>query len=189
MVRKITALALVVALAGLIASPVEAKKKKPAPAEMTYYMSWFGDCAGSGFLSFKYTEDEGQDCALFFPGIAANSYSFYGKDGTPFRLDASKMIPVDFELGHVATAAADFEVTLKATIDGESTELGSATQTITAATSAEPTRLHYEFEPDASLHGARVSELSLTITWTGSGFTYSSMNFSPSNTVVIGRLK
>ncbi len=191
MLRKITAVALVVALAGLISSPVQAKKnkKKPsgsAPIELTYYMNWFGDCAGSGYLALESTPNDAS-CALFFPGLG-DTYAFGGAVEGPFTLDATKPITVDFVLSQVVSAAAEFEVDLRGTIKGESTDIASATQAITAATSLESTPLHYELQPEASLQGANVSDLTLTISWT-SGATYSQMIFDSGTTMVVPGFK
>jgi hypothetical protein len=187
MARKVASLFVIVALIGLIAAPVEAKKKrKPSPVAITYHLNWMGDCAGSGYLSLTATPNEGQ-CALYFPGLG-DSYGFAGSEGTPFFLDATKAIPVDFVLIHVASVAADFEVVLEGTINGESTPIASGTQTVVAGSTVTPTPLHYDLEPDASLDKAKVTGLSLTINWTN-GVTYSQIDFDAGATMVINGLK
>ena len=53
MIRRITAVALALALAGLISAPASAKaaKAQPKPTSLVYYLNWSGDCAGAGFLA------------------------------------------------------------------------------------------------------------------------------------------
>ena len=184
--RKLTAIVLAAAIAGLIVSPVEAKKKKPAPVEVTYWMNWFGDCAGSGVLSLTYTANEGA-CALYFPGLG-DSYSFATHEGTPFALDASKPIIVDLRLVEVVSLAADFEVTIEGEIGGENKVIASGTQTVLASMSATTAPLHFELEPDASLNKAKVEGLRVTVAWTN-GATYSQIDFDYGATVDINVLK
>jgi hypothetical protein len=189
MVRRITALILVAALAGLVVSPAEAKKKKkkaPAPVAITYYMNWMGDCAGGGYLALVATPNP-DDCALYFPGLG-ETYSFPGSEGTPFALDATKPITVDFQLITVVTAAAEFEAVLTGTINGEEKPIASATQTVIAGTSAARVPLHFDLEPDAALNNAQITGLNLTINWT-SGVTYSTIDFDSGATMVVNGLK
>jgi hypothetical protein len=186
MTRKIASVVLVALLASVITGPVEAKKK-PKPAPITYYLNWGGDCAGYGFLSLT-SQPNDASCALFFPELG-NSYSFFGDEGTPFALDTSKVITLDFVLNQVASLAADFEVVLEGTVNGKSAEIASGTQTVLVGVSATPAAVHYDLEPDASLNGARISDLRLTVTWTN-GVTYSTMDLqSGSATLVISGAK
>jgi hypothetical protein len=172
MARRMTALVLIVALAGLIASPVEAKKKrKPAPVAVTYYLNWLGDCAGSGFMALEPAPNP-DSCALFFPGLG-DTYSFPGSEGLPFALDATEPITVDFGLGTVASVAAEFEAVLSGTVDGEDKQIASGTQTVVAAGPG-TTPVHFDLEADPALDNTSVTALTLTINWTG-GVTYSSM--------------
>ena len=185
--RKIGIVALVVALAGLVVSPVEAKKRKKAvPVQVTYYMNWFGDCAGSGVLGLE-TVPNPDACALYFPGLG-DSFSFPGSEGFPFALDVSKPITVDFSLSTVVTVAADFEVVLEGTIGDEDKVIASGTQTVLAATNANPPAVHYDLEPDAALDKAQITHLTLTISWTN-GATYSTIDFDAAPNLVINGFK
>jgi hypothetical protein len=189
MVRRITALILVAALAGLVVSPAEAKKKKkkaPAPVAITYHMNWGGDCpTGSGYLALTPTPNP-DACALYFPGIA-DTYSFPGSEGTPFALDTTKPIAVDFLLIDVVSAAAEFEAVLTGTIDGQETPIASGTQTIVAAAGMR-TPVHFDLEPDAALNNALLTGLNLTISWT-SGVTYSTIDLDAGATMIVNGLK
>ena len=185
MVRRITAFILVVAIAGLVVGPADAKKKKK-PASITYHMNWGGDCAGSGYLALAPTPNP-DACALYFPGLG-DSHSFSASEGTPFALDATTPIPVDFVLSHAASAQAVFEAVLTGTIKGESTPIASANQTIPVGVSGMPTSVHFDLEPDAALNNAVVTGLSLTISWTG-GFSYSTIDFDAGATVIINGAK
>jgi hypothetical protein len=182
MSRKVASVVLIALLVSVIAGPVEAKKRRK-PAPITYYLNWGGDCAGTGFLSLRSQPNE-ESCALFFPGLG-DSYAFYGIEGTPFALDTSKVITLDFELNQVASVAADFEVLLEGTISGKSKEIASGTQTVSVGASGMPAAVHYDLEPDGSLNGAKITDLRLTVTWTN-GVTYSTMDLeSGSATLVI----
>ena len=183
MIRRITALILVVAIAGLVVGPADAKKKKkPAPVSITYHMNWGGDCAGSGYLALAPAPNP-DSCALYFPGLG-DSHSFPSSEGTPFALDATKSIPVDFVLSHAASAQATFEAVLTGTIKGESTPIASANQTILVGISGMPTPVHFDLEPDAALNNSVLTGLSLTISWTD-GFSYSTIDFDAGATVII----
>lgn len=174
MLRRITALLLVVALAGLVAGPVQAKKKKPkapVPVAVTYYINWAGDCAGSGFLSVTSTPNP-DACALFFPELG-NSFAFPASDGLPFVLDATKAMTVDFELSHALTVAGEYEVIVTGTVAGQDAEVARGTATVAAA-AEESTPMHFDLQPDAALDKAEVSALTLTINWSG-GMSYSTI--------------
>jgi hypothetical protein len=149
-------------------------------------MNWGGDCAGSGYLALAPAPNP-DACALYFPGLG-DSYSFPSSEGTPFVLDATKPIPVDFVLSHVASAQAAFEAVLTATIKGESTPIASANQTILVGMSGMPTPVHFDLEPDAALNNAVVTGLALTISWTD-GFSYSTIDFDAGATVIINGAK
>jgi hypothetical protein len=149
-------------------------------------MNWAGDCAGSGYLALVATPNP-DDCALYFPGLG-DSYSFPGSEGTPFALDATKPIAVDFVLAHRVTVAADFEAVLTGTINGEMTPIASGTQTIVAGVAGLPTPVHFDLEPDAALNNATVTGLNLTINWTN-GLTYSSIDFDSGATLIMNGFK
>jgi hypothetical protein len=183
--RKLFTALLVVSLAGGIAPAVEAKKKA-RPRPLTYYMNWVGDCAGSGSLAVKFVANP-DDCALFFPGLGSE-HVFVGPAASPFTLDASQQVVVDFELTHVAQVAAEFEVELTAVVDGDTTTVATGTQTILAA-GVGRTPVHYDLEPDPALAGKVLEGLSLTVAWT-SGVSYSSIDLqNGSGAVVVGTLK
>ncbi len=191
MLRRVTALVLVVALATLVGGPVQAKKKKkpkpppaPAPVAVTFHMNWGGDCEGAGFLSLASVPNP-DECALFFPELG-NSYAFPATEGLPFGLDATKAITVDFELSSAATAAGEFEAVMTGTVGGQDVEIARATQTVLVAAN-ESTPVHFDLQPDAALDKAEVSALTLTINWTG-GLTFSTIDLSSgtSTTVVNG---
>ncbi len=178
------AVGLVALLTIAVPGSAVAKKKPAAPTEITYFLNWGGDCAGSGYLALAPASNDGA-CALFFPGLG-DTYSFGGKEGMPFTLDASKTITLDFMLSQVVTAAADFQVVLEGTIGGKTKEIASGTQTVLVGTPAMAQAMHYDLEPDASLDKQKVTSLTLTVTWAG-GVTYSQMDFANS-TLVIGAL-
>lgn len=171
MVRRLTAVVAAVALAALAVAPADAAAKTKKAAPKTYYLNWAGDCSGSGYLSLKPVPNP-DDCALFFPQLG-DTHFFAGSEGMPFALDATKTIPVDFNLSTVASAAAEFEALLTATVGGAQVDVASATTSVQVAGPG-ATPVHFDLEPDPALHRAKVSSLTLTIRWT-SGFTYSSM--------------
>ncbi|MDQ3952368.1 MAG: hypothetical protein M3279_05315 [Actinomycetota bacterium] len=183
--RKVFTALLVVSLAGGIAPAAEAKKKA-RPRPLTYYMNWVGDCSGSGLLAVKFVANP-DDCALFFPGLASE-HVFVGPAASPFRLDASREVAVDFELTHVAQVAAEFEVELTAVVGGDTKTVATGTQTILAA-SVGRTPVHYDLEPDKALDGKTLEGLSLTVSWT-SGVSYSSIDLqNGSGAVVLGTIR
>lgn len=174
MTRRSTAILAAVAAAALLVAPTGAlAKKKPAPrpVTVTQYLNWGGDCAGAGFLALTHTPNP-DSCALFFPELA-NTHAFGGAEGLPIALDASQPVTVDFTLSNVATAAADFEAALSATVGDEQVDIGSATVNVPATPDDVP--LHFDLEVPAELDKAKVTALTLQITWTG-GFTYSSID-------------
>ena len=183
--RKLFTALLVASLAGGVAPAVEAKKRA-RPRPLMYYMNWVGDCSGSGLLAAKFVANP-DDCALFVPGLRSE-HVFVGPVATPFRLDASREVTVDFELTHVAQVAAEFEVELTATVDGDTKTVATGAQTIVAAGIGR-TLLHYDLEPDPALDGRTLEGLSLTVTWT-SGVSYSSIDLqNGSGAVVIGTVR
>jgi hypothetical protein len=173
--RKITALILIAALTGLITSPVEAKKKKKKPVAVTstQYLNWLGNCSGSGYLSLEPVVND-ESCALFFPGVV-NTYDFPGSDGLPLSLNAKEPIAVDFSLRTGASVAAEFEVEITGAVNGEEVLIASGTQTVLVAGPGF-IPVHYDLEPDAALDKARITALTVTVTWTG-GATYSKIDF------------
>jgi len=189
MIRKITALGLVMALTSIIGSPVQAKTTPTKPAQHTYYLNWAGDCAGGGYLAPRSIPNEEGSCALFFPGISPTSHSFPLKGNKAFILDATKTIPVDFSLFHLASAAADFTVTVEATIGGETVPVASGLQTVVAATVLPDNTFHHvDLEPDASLHGKKVTGLNVTVAWTN-GATFSELWLEDGATIGINALQ
>lgn len=183
MSRRITGLLLVALVAGLVATPVQAKK---AAGPATYYISWAGDCAGSGYLATASSPNP-DACALYFPGLG-DSHSFAAVAGLPLVLDARKAILVDFSLGHVASVAADFDVTLTGEVDGKDVEIATDTASVVAAGPGS-TPVHVDLDPDDSLVKGKVTRLILTVTWSG-GATYSQMELEEGTaTVVLSRLK
>lgn len=178
--RKILTTVVVLALMGPGTGAV-ASKPRAKPRPVTYYMNWFGDCAGGGYLSLKAVPNP-DDCALFFPGLGS-SHAFRGSAGLPLVLDASQKVVVDFELIHVAQVAADFEVVVTAAIDGEETEVARGVQTLLAA-GVGRTALHYELEPDAALDGAALESLTATVNWTN-GVSYSSIDLQSDTARVV----
>lgn len=177
--RRTSALILAMALSGVIVVPLEGQAKKPSG--LTFYMNWFGDCAGSGYLALKSVPNP-DDCALYFPGLG-DTYSFPGSAGLPVKLDATHPITLDFVLTHVAHVAADFEVALTGTVDGEEAEIASGIQTVLAAGPG-ATPLHYELEPDAALDDELISSLDLNVSWTN-GVTYSSIDLQSGTAFVV----
>jgi hypothetical protein len=179
-------LVLALALAGLIAAPVDAKRRrkprKLRPKVVTYQMNWGGDCAGGGYLGLE-TVPNPDSCALYFPELG-NSYSFPATEALGFKLNAKKTVTVDFTLNHVASVAADFEAVLEGTVNGKTKEFASQTQTITAATNAQATPVHFDLDPADTLHKGKVSALYLTVSWTN-GVTYSTINFDAGAPVVV----
>jgi hypothetical protein len=181
MFRRLAAVVMVVALAGLIAAPADAKKKSP---ELTFYMGWYGDCAGAGLLSITRPETPESPCALYFPTLG-DSHAFGGSEGMPFSLDATRPVVVDVTLSHVASAAADFEVVVEGTIKGKDRVIASGSQTVVAGAFVQATPLHFELEADPALNKGKISYLTVTISWTN-GVTYSQIDFSQPATVVLG---
>lgn len=192
MIRRVTALALTLALAGLIPAPASAKaaKAQSKPTNLVYYLNWAGDCAGSGFLAPQLRANP-DSCALYFPGLMNPAPSLYGGHVFPaiklraFDLNADKPITVDFRLSNVSSVAADFVVTVDGTIDGKDVTIGSATQQVTSPVAED---LHFEIDPAAELDEGRVTGLSVSIDWTG-GVTYSSIDIDAGAPVVIAGYK
>lgn len=187
MIRRVTAMVLAVALVGLISAPVSAK---PKPTTAVYYLNWQGDCAGTGYLGTKIVPNA-DDCALFFPGLMSPAPSAYGGFTFPgyeigtFKLNAKKPITVDFKLSNVGSVAADFVATVDGTVNGKDVTFGSATQQVTSPVSED---LHFELDPDDALDKGKVTNLSVTIDWTG-GLTYSQIDFSSGAPVAFGAYK
>lgn len=181
MFRRFTAIVMVVAIAGAIAAPADAKRKSP---EMTYYMDWYGDCAGGGLLTNVQPDPPESPCALYFPTLG-DSHMFGGDQGMPFSLDTTKPVVVDVTLTHVVSATADFEVEVEGTVKGKDRLIASDVQTVVAGTFVENTPLHFELEADPALNKAKISYLTVTLSWTN-GVTYSQIDFSQSATVVLG---
>jgi hypothetical protein len=182
MSRKLVHLLLGLALVGLIAGPVEAGKKRGSPAPITYFMNWDGGCDAGGYLSLTPAPNP-DGCAQFFPGFEP-SHTFRATGQAPFVLDATKAISVDFELDHIVTGAAEFEVVLEATIGKRTEVIASGSQAVTAATAMEPTAVHLELEPDAGLHLDKLSYLIATVTWTD-GATWSVIDMENGNASVV----
>jgi hypothetical protein len=175
MSRRTTAVLAAVAAAALLVAPADAvakKKGKPRPVTLTQYLNWGGDCAGAGFLSLKHIPNP-DSCALYFPGLA-DTYFFGGAEGLPMALDATRPVTVDFTLSNVATAAADFEAVLSATVAGDQVELASASVNVPVAPGGS-VPVHFDLEPSADFDKATVTGLNLQITWSG-GVTYSSID-------------
>ena len=188
MTRRITALLVILVLAGLVVSPADAAKKKkkkkvkkPVAVTSTQYLAWVGDCTGSAMLSPTVAPNP-DACALFFPELGS-TFTFAGTAPAGLKLNAAKPITVDFSLSQVATAAADFRVDVTATVAGKEMTLATGTETITAeAQSSHP--FHYELKPDAAANGKVLTSLAVTVTW-ASGFTYSSMEIEPGDDPVV----
>lgn len=171
--RKIGTILAVGALVGCLLNPAEAvAKKRLRPVTMTQYLNWAGDCAGAGYLALAHTPNP-DSCALFFPEIAAREYYFGGAQGMPFVLDADQPVAVDFNLSSVATAAAQFDVTLSVMVGDERVEAASASTSVQLGQGSTP--IHFDLEPDAALDNVKVSAVNLTIGWTD-GATYSSID-------------
>ena len=186
MSRKMVNLALVLALVGLIAGPVRAGKPRKSPAPVTYFMNWDGGCDGGGYLSSAPAPNP-DACAQYVPGDDP-SHAFTGSRQARFIIDATKTISVDFEVDHIVSGAAEFEVVVEATIGkaaaGEEAKvIASGSQAVTAETGFEPTAFHYELEPDADLHLAKASYLTVTIAWTD-GATWSRLDMESGNASV-----
>ena len=101
------------------------------------------------------------------------------------ELNAKKPITVDFRLSNVSSVAADFVVTVEATVDGKDVTLGSATQQVTSPLAEE---LHFEIDPDDELDRGKVTALSVSVDWTG-GVTYSSIDLDAGAPVAIAGYK
>jgi hypothetical protein len=176
--RKLAHLLLGLTLVGLIAGPVQAGKKRGSPAPITYFMNWDGDCTAGGYLSLAPVPNPSA-CAQYVPA-ADTSHIFRATGQAPFVLDATKTIAVDFEIDHIVTGAAEFEVVLEATFGKDTKVIASGTHAVTAATGLEPTAVHLELEPDAALHMAKVSYLAATVAWT-EGATWSRLDMESGN--------
>ncbi len=172
--KKLIVLVVMAALFAAVAvMPAEAaKKKKLKPVAITYFLSWLGDCEGSGYLGLKPAGNE-DSCATFFPGLA-DSFAFPSSEGAAFVLDTTQPITVDFELITVASVAAEYEVVLTGTIGGEEKQIANGTATVLAG-AAGFIPVHFDLEPDATLHKATVTALTATVNWTG-GVTYAQMD-------------
>jgi len=190
MIRRATAVVLTLALAGLISAPVAAKPKQPKPTNLTYYLNWSGDCAGSGYLADKITPNP-DACALYFPGLMApqpspwGGYEFPAYKFSAFKLNAKKPITVDFTLSNIGSVAADFVVSVNGTVNGKEVTIGSATQQVTSPVSE---ALHFELDPADELDKGKVTYLSVSIIWTG-GVTYSQIDFDAGAPVAIAGYK
>ena len=190
MIRRTIAVVLALALAGLISAPVTAKPKQPKPTNITYYLNWQGDCAGSGYLADKITPNP-DACALYFPGLMQpapspwGGYEFPAYEFSPFQLNAKEPITVDLTLNNIGSAAADFVVTLDGTVSGKDVTLGSATQQLTSPVSE---TLHFELDPDDKLDKGKVTYLTVSVMWTG-GVTYSQIDFDAGAPVAIAGYK
>jgi hypothetical protein len=182
MSRKLAHVSLALAFVGLIAGPVEAGRNRRSPAPVTYFMNWDGGCDGGGYLSLV-AAPNADACAQYVPGTDT-SHAFRASGQAPFVLDATKPISVDFEVDHIVSGAAEFEVVLEATIGGgHSKQIASGTQAVVAETGVEPSAFHYEFEPDQGLHLAKVSYPIVTVTWTD-GATWSRLDMESGNASV-----
>lgn len=178
--RKILTTVLVLTLAVSGTGAVAAKSRaKPRP--VTYYMNWFGDCTGGGYLALKSVPNP-DDCALFFPGLGS-SHAFRGGAGMPLVLDAASKVVVDFELVHIAHVAADYEVVVTASVGGEDVEVARGVQTLLAK-GVGRTALHYELDPDPALDGAALESLTATVNWIN-GVSYASMDLQSDTARVV----
>jgi hypothetical protein len=144
-------------------------------------MNWDGGCDGGGYLSLKAVPNPAA-CSQYLPGTE-RSHTFRASGQAPFVLDATKPIAVDFTLDHIVSGAAEFEVTLEATIGNQTRVIASGAQAVTAETAWEPTAFHYDLEPDVNLHLAKISYPSVTITWSD-GATWSNIDMESGNATV-----
>ena len=182
MSRKLAHLALIGALVGLIAGPAEAGTNLESPAPVTYFMNWEGDCTdGGGYLSSA-PKPNADSCAQYFPGLEP-SHVFRATRQASFILDATKKISVAFNVDHVVSAAAEFEVVIEGTVGKDTKVIASGTQAATAETAWEPSVFRFGLEPDPGLHGAEISQASVTVTWTG-GPSYSRIDLESGNAAV-----
>jgi hypothetical protein len=185
MSRKLVHIALALALVGLIAEPAGAGKNRRSPAPITYFMNWDGGCDGGGYLSSAPAPNPAA-CAQYVPTITSHAFRATGQ--APFILDPAKTISVDFELDHIVSGAAEFEVVVEATIGKATTGtrsrvIASGTQAVTAETGFEPTVFHYELEPDAGPQLVKASYPIVTIKWTD-GATWSQLDMESGNASV-----
>lgn len=195
--KRAIVLALVVGLvAGSLAAPAVAKKKKKGkkPALVQVDRKFFvrrDDCAGDAdnpHLSIVDEADGGNGCGNLAYGApnevignldAPFAEAYPATDGVPFVLDASKDISgsLTYDGFHgtsdnpVALGAGihQIDVVLSGTTGGAPTELGTASETFTATPGTDQYTVDFSFKPDAALDKASFEGLELSIVVRGPG--------------------
>lgn len=183
-------------IAGSLAAPAMAKKKKPRkPAAVQVDQKFFvrrDDCAGDAdnpHLSITDGPDGGNGCGGTVDGLPNEvigqvdvpaTETFPATDGVPFVLDASKDITgsLTYDAFHgdstnpvgLGAGVHDVEILLTGTAAGSSVEVGTASGTYTATPGTDQYTVTFTIKPDAALDKASFETLELTTTVHGAGF-------------------
>lgn len=185
--RKFLLVALVLGLiAGNMGAPAIAKKKKKkaAPASVTFWLSHESDdCADDAARVLKITEStEGSNCGNLGYGApypATNGaglstpMTFYTVEGVPFVLDASKPITGTIQVSSRGVAAgapvflgagqATTKGVLAGTANGDSVELGAFESTYAVTPAAGVYEVKFEVQPAKDLDKATFSSLEISL--------------------------
>ncbi len=188
--KKIIVTALVGSLiAGALAAPATAKKKKPktptgVASELKYYLHWdddgAGGCGGAQHMSTEDKEDPGSGCEFtFLPAqevfVASGaqaplSREWPASDAVPFVLDATRKITGEITMRGGAGVQARIEVVVTGVVNGEVVEVAKGeTQRVNFAVTGQtgPQILKFELTPDAALNGKTFEGLTLKTTTRG----------------------
>jgi hypothetical protein len=182
-------------IAGSLAAPAMAKKKKPRkPAAVQVDQKFFlrrDDCGGDAdnpHLSVVDAPDAGNGCGNYAYGapneVIGNvdvpfAEVFPTTDGVPFVLDGSKEIKgsLTYDGLHgkaenpVALGAGvhHIDIVLTGTVGGTSTEVGTASGEFTATPGTDQYTVDFSIKPESSLDKASFSSLELSLTVRGPG--------------------
>ena len=199
-------LAVLVALglvAGAVASPALARKKKPkkpVPVDVTYYLVWNGEgCAIATTQANASPEDA---CADVFSGalgpeLGTGPFLMPALDGIPLTLDAAKAIKGTINVeswyatGEVpdvmGVGAPQLEVALTGTSAGEEIVIGQFTSEpyIVTPASAEYV-VEFEITPAPELAGKVFDSLTLSLESTGNAMFHGVFPADGTSTIVLG---
>lgn len=171
-------------IAGSLAAPATAKKKKPkTPAPVATPMTlWFHatECADGNYLLMLKEATEGRNCGSAFYGAPYPVASAAGQsaprtfnagEGVPFVLDASQKIVATVQVSAYASAQGGGsgvgQTTLVGTfagqVGGETKELGTVEQTYMVTPAQGVYEVKLELQPPAEFDKAQFTSFSLTL--------------------------